>query len=105
MSAVETMPAVTITKSDKSDEERVVYVFAINGESIGTINHYLDMHGSSWQACLFFSELFGHGKSAKEAIFEAFGKRLEDMQGYINRAKAISVEHGDELMKLAEELK
>lgn len=111
MSTIETMPEVTITPAPSlnwftSNGEPVCTHVVDIGNKTARLHHFIrpDRTSDSW-LFTFGEHLQGYGKTAAEAIHNAFGNRLDKMQSEANAAKAIAVEHGAELMRQAEACK
>ena len=111
MSAIETMPDVVIGKKETyftvAGDQVDSYAVLIGGEKIGTLYQYQNYHTYSlgWQLSLFGCMLHGHGENPAATLRDAFGDALSEMQSAIDRARAVSVEHGDKLMAAVEGLK
>ena len=111
MSAIETIPEVRITPAPSlnwfTSNGEPVDAHVVNiGNKTARLQHFIrpDKTSDSW-LFTFGDHLQGYGRTAAEAIHNAFGSRLDKMQSEVNDAKSIAVEHGAELMRLAEACK
>ena len=105
MSAVETMPETITFGEVRYAGGYKCRVIKANGEIIGDIANNVSQGRVVWCAFFFGYDICGTGDTPTEAVRDAFGSKIIRLQEKIDRAKAFSVEHGDELMKLAEGLK
>lgn len=97
MSAIEQTSDVAVARVGRLNvyggSKVIVHHVTIRGIHIGNLNHYQDIKhpDPKWQVALFGSEIFGHGMTPAEAVRNAFV--------VIDRAKAISVKYGAEIMR------
>ena len=105
MSTIETMPesAVRIVRREDKDNEELpitYYSLMVGDEEVAELNKY----DGEWQVVIG-EAIYGNGATLVDAITDAFTTGLNDMKKTIDYAKAIAVEHGAELMRLAEACK